>query len=175
MPKASQKKDSAQLSAQKSAGMEEYEKGLRLLQNKDYAKAIPRFEAILADSTVEPALCDRARVYLRIAREEVKARLPVRTTRNPAESYEVGVFLLNDGDFKEAARHLERAAEHAPADDSVLVALAAALLHSGDAPAALKALQRAVELNPGNRVRMRNMSDFALLESHPEYQALLGA
>src|SRR5688572_6374978 len=119
-------------SEQRDAALEEYEKGIRLLQQKDYQKAIPRFEKVLEDFPAEAALCDRARVYLRIARRQNAEREPLRVSKAPEDQYPVGVFLLNQGDFKEAVRHLERAAEQSPKDAELLIPLAAARLGNGD-------------------------------------------
>ena len=160
-------------SEQHDAALDDYEKGLRLLQQKDYQKAIPRFEAILAQTSGEGALCDRARVYLRIASGESAAKRPLRQTRTPAESYEVGVFLLNEGEPKEALRHLERAAEHAPDNAGVQVALASARLQSGDVDGSLVAVARAIELDGSSRYKVRNMTDFDDLEDSPEFGAMV--
>ena len=119
-------------SEQRGAAVEEYEKGVRLFQQKDYQKAQARFESLLEQHPQHLGLCDRARTYIRVCSKAGDARKPMRQTRVPGESFEVGVFLLNDGDFKEAARHLERAAEHAPDDASVHVALASARIGAGD-------------------------------------------
>jgi tetratricopeptide (TPR) repeat protein len=145
---------------------------MRLLQQKDYQKAAQRFEAVIANHANEGALCDRARVYLRVTRGEHAKRKPFRTTRNPAECYDVGVYLLNDGDFKEALRHLQRAVEHAPTDDAAYLALAAAQLHVGETDASLQSLARAFELNARSKVIARNMSDFDGLAGNPQFDAL---
>ena len=67
------KKASPLLSERHEAALEEYEKGIRLLQQKDYSKATLRFETVLKEYPNEAALGDRARTYLRIARGEAGA------------------------------------------------------------------------------------------------------
>jgi Tfp pilus assembly protein PilF len=175
MTKPRKKLENPLRSAQHEAALEEYEKGMRLLQQKDYQKAIPRFEAILRDHAEESSLCDRARAYLRIARGDVAARMPLRATRNPAECYEVGLYLLNDGDTKEALRHLQRAAEHAPEDGGVMLTLAAAHLHCGDVEACLQALERAIALSPRHAAVANNLSDFEPLHGDERFDTLVGA
>ena len=161
------------LSERREAALEEYEKGVRLLQQKDYQKAIPRFESVLTEFPQEMALCDRARTYLRICRKENNERQPMRQTRNAGEAYEVGVFLLNDGDYKEAARHLERAVEHAPGDASIQISLAIARLGAGDVDGCLQALRQAFETDPKQRHYVRNISDFETIEEHPDFEDLV--
>jgi outer membrane protein assembly factor BamD (BamD/ComL family) len=173
MNKAKKPAGTPLLSERREAALEEYEKGFRLMQQKDYAKAIPRFEAVLSEYPQEMALCDRARTYLRVCRRDTSERQPLRQTRNAEQTYEVGVFLLNDGDYKEAARHLERAGEHASGDASVQIALATARLGAGDVDGCLAALRRAFELDPKQRHYVRNVADFEMLDEHPDFVALL--
>jgi Tfp pilus assembly protein PilF len=160
-------------SEQRDAALEEYEKGVRLLQQKDYQKAIPRFEKILEDFAGEAALCDRARMYLRIARKESAQRQPLRTSRAPEDQYPLGVFLLNQGEFKDAVRHLERAAEHAPQDPEVHVSLASARLQSGDREGSMVALRKAVEIEPKIKLKVRLSTDFDALDDNEEFDLLI--
>jgi outer membrane protein assembly factor BamD (BamD/ComL family) len=160
---AKKKKASPLLSERHEAALEEYEKGIRLLQQKDYSKAALRFRAVLEEYPAEAALGDRARTYLRVADGEASRRRPLTESKDPAEAYEIGVFLLNDGDFKGALRHLERAAEHRGGDEGVLIALASAQLQSGDRAAAVATLDKLIEKEPEARYRVRLMSDFEAL------------
>jgi outer membrane protein assembly factor BamD (BamD/ComL family) len=168
MPK--KKKASTLLSERHDAALEEYEKGIRLLQQKDYSKAALRFECVLQDYPNEAALGDRARTYLRIAKGEVSQRLPETQSKEPEKAYEIGVFLLNDGRFKDALKHLERAAEHDGSNEGVLIALASAQLQNGDRAAAIATLERAVEEQPEARYRVRVMSDFGSLTQDEEFR-----
>lgn len=174
MPKAS-KSDSQLRSEKHQAALDEYEKGVRLLQQKDYKKAIPRFEAIIERYPEEGVLGDRARTYLSIATGKVRERAPLTSTREPELCYEVGLFLLNDGQPKEAVRHLERAAEHAPEDAGVLLTLASARWQAGDKSGCLEALGRGIASDPRTRYRALHMSDFDGLTGDPEFRALVHA
>lgn len=166
----SKKKASPLLSERHDAALEEYEKGIRLLQQKDYSKAALRFETVLSEYPSEAALGDRARTYLRIATGENIKRLPETESKEPAKAYEIGVYLLNDGQFKDALKHLERAAEHDGSNEGVLIALASAQLQSGDRAAALATLERTVAAQPDARYRVRVMSDFASLARDEDFR-----
>jgi len=161
-------------SEQRQQALEEYEKGIRLLQQKDFEKAVPRFQAILDSYPGEVALCDRARTYLCIARKQRDERAPVRSTRRPEESFEVGVFLLNDGDAREAVRHLERAVEHEPKDASVRLTLASARLQAGDREGAITTLRDAVALDGAMRARARSLGDFSELHGDERFEEVVG-
>jgi tetratricopeptide (TPR) repeat protein len=153
--------------------MEEYEKGIRLFQQKDYAKAIPRFQAIIDQFKDEPSVGDRARMYLRICTQAGQDRKPLRQTRSPEQAEEVGVYLLNLGEFKEAVRHLEKALERDGNDPHAHVTLAAAQLGAGDKDGAMGSLRRAVELDPRARVWVQAISDFDDLEDEQAFLDLM--
>ena len=158
------------LSERHEAALEEYEKGIRLLQQKDYSKAILRFESVINDFPGEAALGDRSRTYLSIAKGEGGGRKPQIDSKEPEKAYEIGVYLLNDGQFTEALKHLERAAEHDGSNEGVLIALASAQLQSGDRAAALSTLDRALEGQPDTRYRVRGMSDFQSLAQDEDFR-----
>jgi predicted Zn-dependent protease len=162
-------------SEQREKALEEYEKGIRLLQQRDFDKAVPRFQAVIDSYPGEVALCDRARTYLRIAMKKHEKRAPVRSTRKAEESFEVGVFLLNEGDAREAVRHLERAVEHEPQDAGVRLTLAAARLQAGDREGALATLREAVSIDGSSRYRARTLADFAELQGDERFEELVGA
>ena len=164
------KKASTLLSERHEAALEEYEKGIRLLQQKDYTKAALRFECVINDYSGEAALGDRARTYLRIAKGDNGLRKPETLSKEPEKAYEIGVYLLNDGQFKDALRHLERAAEHDGKNEGVLIALASAQLQNGDRATALASLGKAVEADPDARYRVRAMSDFASLAQDEDFR-----
>jgi len=173
MPNRKKATDKSLLSAQYEAALSEYEKGIRLMQQKDYQKAIPRFESVIKEHASELSLGDRARAYLRICAGAGKEKAPLRTTRDPAQSFEVGAFLLNEGEHKEALRHLERAAEHEPKDAGVRVSLASARMGVGDVPGAKEALRKAVELNPSVKHLIRSLADFDDLDDDPEFNEIV--
>lgn len=167
---AKKKKASPLLSERHEAALEEYEKGIRLLQQKDYSKAALRFRTVIDDYPDEAALGDRARTYLRISEGEAAKRRPVTDSKDPEQAYEIGVYLLNDGDFKGALRHLERAVEHRGEEEGVLIALASAQLQSGDRAAAVATLDRLAEKEPEARYRVRLMSDFEALADDEDFR-----
>ena len=157
--------------------MEEYEKGIRLFQQKDYAKAGPRFQAVIDQFTEEPSVADRARMYLRICTQAGQDRKPLKQTRSPEQATEVGVYLLNLGEFKEAVRHLEKAVEHDATDPHSYVTLAAAQLGAGDKDGAMTSLRKAValDLSPRKRIRteIQAISDFDDLEDEQSFLDLM--
>lgn len=160
-------------SEQHEAALAEYEKGIRLFQQKDHAKAVLRFEALLREFPQEAALGDRARAYLRICSQDASARQPLTQTRTPEQAFEVGVYLLNHGDYKEAVRQLERAVEHDPKDPHIHVSLASARYGAEDREGCMAALRQAIALDRRARVWIQAISDFDDLEDDDAFLEML--
>ncbi len=86
-----------------------------------------------------------------VAWHTARARLMV----NPREArslYTLGLVARARGRLDEARRHLERAVRAAPDDLPAVLTLADVHLRAGDGPRAAEAFQRALALDPGNRV-----------------------
>ena len=87
--------------------------------------------------------------------------------------YNYGVALINSRNLPEARAHLEKALEMSPAADHVHYALALAQALAGDLANAQQNLQRAIELEPRNRLIARQDADFAPIANQPPFDALI--
>jgi tetratricopeptide (TPR) repeat protein len=107
------------------------------------------------------AMCDR-----RLQQETVKLQ-------SAEDYYNYGVALINTRKLAEARQNLEKALAMTPHADHVHYALALAQALSGDLETARSHLERAIELEPRNRLIARQDADFALIARHPMFDALL--
>ena len=89
------------------------------------------------------------------------------------EYYNYGVALINLRNLTEARSHLEKALEMSPSADHVHYALALAQALAGDVANAQQNLERAIELEPRNRLIARQDADFAPLANQPPFDAIL--
>jgi Flp pilus assembly protein TadD len=106
-------------------------------------------------------MCDR-----RLEQQTVKPQ-------SAEDYYNYGVAMLNARNIPEARKHLEQAAQMAPAVDHIHYALALAQALSGDVHSAHDHLQRAIDIEPRNRIIARQDPDFAPLANHPPFDVLL--
>jgi Flp pilus assembly protein TadD len=83
--------------------------------------------------------------------------------------------LHNRGEYADAVRTLQQAAEIHPKNEHALFCLAAAQARLGDGAAAVKALRAAIASNPANRAQARTDSDFDSLREDAEFVALVHA
>jgi tetratricopeptide (TPR) repeat protein len=87
--------------------------------------------------------------------------------------YNYGIALINSRNLAEARKHLEKGVEISPAADHIHYALAVAQALAGDLNAAFGSLQRAIELEPRNRLTARQDADLASLTNQPPFSGLL--
>jgi uncharacterized Ntn-hydrolase superfamily protein len=76
---------------------------------------------------------------------------------------------VTEGDLAAATTTAQKACELSPENDNAWVALANVHLRAGRKPAALDALRKAVELNPGNKRQLPKNSNFASLAADPAF------
>lgn len=146
-----------------------FEEGVRLFQSQQFLEARLRFSRAAEGPNAEMAHAARQRVRmceLRLSREQPELR-------TAEDRYNYAVVLLNQRRWEEAEEHLRRAIEEQPQGDHLYYALALCLCWRGDMAAAVQCLQRAIELEPSNRVTARNDPDFAPFASQPPLAGLL--
>ena len=155
--------------ADAAAQLTAFEAGMKQFHGRHLAAARELFERAAAGP--ERDVANRARQNMamcdsRLQRDTVKPQ-------SAEDYYNYGVALINTRKLAEARQNLEKALGLAPAADHVHYALALALALAGDMEAARGHLERAIELEPRNRIMARQDADFALVARHPVIDALL--
>ena len=149
--------------------LENYEAGLRALQERKFDKAKGYLQKVIAGPSKE--LADRASVHLNTCNQQ--AERAARQFKNHEEHYDYAVSLMNVGDYVGAREHLEKLAQQAPKADYVAYGLAALDCLTGHVEDSLRHLDEAIRLNPGLRFQARNDSDFQNLAEDPRFTELL--
>ncbi len=149
--------------------VQNYEAGLRAMQERKFDRARVSFQKVLEGHGRE--LCDRARVHLSTCDQQLeKSPLQFKTVE---ERYDYAVSLMNLGDYVTAKEHLEKLLKQAPKTDYVLYGLAALSCLTGHIEDALRLLAETIAVNPGLRFQARNDSDFQNLAEDPRFTELL--
>jgi len=149
--------------------VQNYEAGLRALQEHKFDKAKAHLQKAMAGPSKE--LADRANVHLQACDRQLE-----RTTtqfKTPEEHYDYAVSLINLGDYVGAREHLEKLSKQAPKADYVAYGLAALDCLTGHVEDSLRHLDEAIRLNPVLRFQARNDSDFQNLSEDPRFTELL--
>ena len=168
--KATPKKASIPEDPRIAQALQNYETGLRALQEHKYEKAKPLFQKVLAGPSRE--LTDRASVHLSICNQYLE-RSAATQFKSIEEHYDYAVSLMNVGDYVTAREHIEKLLKQAPKTDFVIYGLAALDCLTGHVEDSLKHLDEALRLNASLRYQARNDSDFHNLAEDPRFTELL--
>jgi tetratricopeptide (TPR) repeat protein len=145
--------------------------GLAALQAKDWAKAVERFEEAVRESD-RPEVRDRARQYLMASRQ--KAGEGEKPAKAPEQDpYLLAVYEKNRGNLKEALE-ISRKGGRDQKDERFAYLTASVHALEGRWDEATQALNKAIELNPKNRVHAFHDPDLAELRKNRDLRPLFG-
>jgi tetratricopeptide (TPR) repeat protein len=168
--KANPKKTSIADDPRASQALQNYEAGLRALQEHKFDKAKPLFQKVLAGGSKE--LSDRATMHLSICNQHLE-RSATTQFKTIEEHFDYSVSLMNVGDYITAREHIEKLVKQAPKTDFVIYGLAALDCLTGHVEESLRHLDEALRLNANLRYQARNDSDFHNLAEDPRFTELL--
>jgi tetratricopeptide (TPR) repeat protein len=168
--KATPKKAAVPEDPRVAQALQNYEAGLRALQEHKFDKAKPLFQKVLAGPSKE--LTDRASVHLSICNQHLE-RSTATQFKSVEEHYDYAVSLMNVGDYVTAREHIDKLQKQSPKTDFVIYGLAALDCLTGHVEDSLKHLEEALRLNPSLRYQARNDSDFHNLAEDPRFTELL--
>jgi len=149
--------------------VQNYEAGLRAMQEHKFEKARSYLQKVVTGPSKE--LAERASVHLNACNQHLE-----RTTtqfRGPEEHYDYAISLMNMGDYVGAREHLEKLSKQVPKADYVAYGLAALDCLTGHVEDSLRHLDEAIRLNRSIRFQARNDSDFHNLAEDPRFTELL--
>ncbi|HSK75658.1 MAG TPA: hypothetical protein VLQ45_04320 [Thermoanaerobaculia bacterium] len=161
--------------------MDAYAEGLSALQHKNWSKAAELLEKVLAESD-RSELKDRARQLLAATREKIGAEgkgakgkkgKDAHGEASETDPFLEAVFEKNRGNH-EAALEISRQGGRDTKDERFAYLVAA--IHAADdrTDEAARALTKAIELNPKNRIHAYHDPDFAELRKAKEHRPLFG-
>jgi len=153
--------------------LEAFAKAVKALGKKDFDRALALFDGLIESHPGERDLVERARSYRAICERALEKRRP--RPKSFEDLLNHGVYLHNRGDYAEALKAFQQAAEIHPKNEHVLYCLAAAQARTGDATAAIKALRSAIHANPANRAQAKSDADFEALRENSDFAALVFA
>jgi tetratricopeptide (TPR) repeat protein len=153
-----------------SQSMQNYEAGLRALQEHKFDKAKPLFQKVLAGGSRE--LIDRATIHLSICNQHLDRSAATQFV-TVEEHFDYAVSLMNVGDYVTAREHIDKLVKQAPKTDFVIYGLAALDCLTGHVEDSLRHLDEALRLNAALRYQARNDSDFHNLAEDPRFTELL--
>lgn len=150
--------------------VQNYESGLRALQERKFEKAKGLFQKVVSSGSRE--LADRAGVHLNTCNQHLE-RAGNTSFKTVEEHFDYAISLLNLGDYIAAREHLEKLVKQSPQADYVHYGLAALACLTARYEDSLRHLDDAIRRNPNLRYQARNDSDFQNLSEDPRFTELL--
>jgi tetratricopeptide (TPR) repeat protein len=149
--------------------VQNYESGLRALQEHKFEKAKGHLQKVL--SGPNKSLVDRAQVHILTC--EKRLETTTLQFKTPEEHYDYAVSLINAGDYVTAREQLDKILKQNPKAEYVLYGLAALHCLTGHVEESLKTLDEAIQAKPALRFQARNDTDFQNLAEDPRFTELL--
>lgn len=150
-----------------------YEQGVKAMQRKSYSTAAATWRRLLEEYPEERELHERAKLYLNVCErhEAPKDKAP----RGSDARILAATVALNRRNLDEALSLLRGAAASNAGDDHVQYMLAMTHALLGNPEASATHLEKAIALNPDNRLQARQEPDFDLVRaSKPLVNLLAG-
>jgi tetratricopeptide (TPR) repeat protein len=149
--------------------VQNYEAGLKAVQEHKFEKAKPLLEKVIAAGPKE--LADRARLHLNTCNQQLAGSSTTFKTQD--EHFDYAVSLMNSGQYDQSRVHMEKILKQNAKADFALYGLAVLDCLTGQVESSLKNLSEAIRLNPQNRFQARNDSDFQNMADDPRFTELL--
>jgi tetratricopeptide (TPR) repeat protein len=147
-----------------------YAEGVDLLNARKYSQAASRFSKAMEGP--DAALKHSATVYLRICQQRLQSEPEPKTVE---DRYNAAVAAINDRRLEDADRLLRLALKQDPKGAHLHFALGVAASLSGDIAGAVSSVERAIELDPQNRIWALRDSDLAALRNNPAAASLFSS
>jgi tetratricopeptide (TPR) repeat protein len=169
-PKRESANDDLRLDPRFAQAVQNYESGLKAMQEHKYERAKSLLEKVRESGVRE--LADRALIHLNTCNQQM-GKASSGAFKTSEEHYDFAVSLINGGNFDDARGHLEKILKQNPKADYAHYGMAALECLTGHFEPALKSLTEAIRLNRANRFQARNDSDFDRLSDDPRFTEVL--
>jgi tetratricopeptide (TPR) repeat protein len=147
-----------------------YSQAVKTLRRSDCAKAKEYFEAIIEKYPTEKELVDRAKIYLAICENRQKKDAVSLKTFDDYFLY--AVYKLNQEDFAETVKLLEKAIAKEPKEGKAVYLMALAYCQMGDVEKCLESLKEAVHLDKFFGILARNELSFEPLWEDKKFKVI---
>ena len=149
--------------------VQNYESGLKALQERKFDKAKGLLEKVISGPSRE--LADRARVHLNTCNQQLARGTT--SFKTLGEHYDYAVSLVNAGEYEQAREHMEKILKQNAKADFAYYGLALIDCLTNRSEDCLRNLSEAVKLNAANRFQARNDPDFKNMADDPRFTELL--
>jgi len=147
-----------------------YTQAMRHFHKGQYEEAAEKLKALLEKYPEEKEIADRVQIYLAICQERQKKEISQLKTFD--DYYQYSVYKINQGDYQEALKHLEKAHQMKPDEGKILYLMADAYCLMGKKDECLEYLKKAIQVDRFFSVLAQNESDFEGLREDKKFKLI---
>jgi len=147
-----------------------YNQAMKAFRKGDYEKTAEILKTFSEKHASEKELVDRAQIYLTICKERQKKEKILLKTFD--DFYQYSVYRINQGEYKEALKWLERARQMKPKEGKIFYLMADAYCIMGDTEACLEHLKKAIQIDKYFSILAQNESDFESLREDKKFSLI---
>ena len=147
-----------------------YNQAMKAFRKGDYEKTAEILKTFSEKHASEKELVDRAQIYLTICKERQKKEKILLKTFD--DFYQYSVYRINQGEYKEALKWLEKARQMKPKEGKIFYLMADAYCIMGDTEACLENLKKAIQIDKYFSILAQNESDFESLREDKKFNLI---
>ncbi len=150
-----------------------YSKSMKIFRKGDFQKAAGAIKEFLKEYPSEMELTDRANIYLNICEGRLnKDKIILKTF---SDYYQYGVYKMNQGEFKESLKALEKAREKKPKEGKVFYLMANVFCLMEDEKKCLEYLKKAVKMDDFFGLLAQNETNFETFQENKKFNLITKA
>jgi len=147
-----------------------YNQAMKTFRKGSFVKAAELLKAFTEKHASEKELKDRAFIYLDICQtRQRKEKVQLDTIE---DYYQYSVFKINQGEYKEALKLLEKALQKKPKEGKILYLMADAYCLMGKKQECLEQLKKAIQVDKFYSILAQNEADFESLREDKKFKLI---
>jgi tetratricopeptide (TPR) repeat protein len=147
-----------------------YSQAMKVFRREDFKRASELLQAFIKKYPAEKELVDRSQIYLSICeKRQKKERVELKTFD---DYYQHSVYTVNQGDYEEALKFLDKARQMKPKEGKILYLMADAYCLMGKKEKCLEHLKKAIQIDKDFSTLAQNESDFEELREDKKFKLI---
>lgn len=147
-----------------------YNQAMKTFRKGEFVKAAELLKAFIEKHASEKELADRASIYLDICKERKRKEKVQLDTID--DYYQYSVFKINQGEYKEALKLLEKALQKKPKEGKIYYLMADAYCLMGKKQECLERLKKAIQADKFFSIMAQNEADFESLRKDKKFKLI---
>lgn len=147
-----------------------YEQAMKVFHKGGYQKATELLNAFVEKTDSEKEFLERARIYLAICEEQLKKEKVSLKTFD--DYYQHGVYKINQGEYEEALKLLNKAQELEPKKGNIPYLISSVYCRMNKLDESLEHLKKAIQIDKFFAILAQNEEDFKPFKDDKKFKLI---